>query len=87
VIPADAVLLIPEPEVGQPPAYGIKSGYYNHDGLLDLLEVNQGNREAVRYIADMLESGDEESDGFVQMLRSNQQNPVELARIVKICKE
>jgi hypothetical protein len=70
VIPAEAVLLIPEPEAGLPPAYGIKPGYYNHDGLLDLLAAKQGNREAVLFIADMLESGDEESDGFVQLLRT-----------------
>jgi len=69
-IPADAVLLIPEPEADQPPAYGIKPGYYNHDGLRELLEANQNNCEAILYIADMLESGDKESNGFVQLLRT-----------------
>jgi len=86
-IPKDAVLLIPEPEnEHDQPAYGVKSGYYNSKGMLDLLEEHKGNPDAVCYIADMLETGDEENDGFAKMLRENYQDESAISRIIEICR-
>ena len=87
-MPKDAVLLIPEPEsANEPPTCGVQPGYYDAKQMLDLVEKHMNNADAIQFIADMLESGDPDNDGFVQMLRSNKNNPVELSRIVKICKE
>ena len=52
-----------------------------------MIEKHKDDADAIQFIADMLESGDPDNDGFVQMLRTNKNNPVELSRIVKICKE
>ena len=87
-IPKDAVLLIPSPEPeSAPPTYGVQPGYYDAKQMLSLIDKHKHNAEAIHFIADMLESGDPDNDGFVQMLRSNRQKPVELARIIKICAE
>jgi len=81
-IPASAVLLIPEPE-GEPD-HDIKPGYYDSKQLLQLLDSHKHNPTAIRFIADMLETGQPEDDGFVAMLRANCQNPEAIGRIVKI---
>ncbi len=85
-IPAKAVLLIPEPENEDEPApYGIKPGYYDSEQMLQVLEQHKNNAEAIQFIADMLETGDPESDGFAEMIRANCSNARALARIIKIC--
>jgi hypothetical protein len=87
-VPKDAVLLIPEPEsANEPPTCGVQPGYYDAKQMLDLIEINKDDADAIQFIADMLESGDPDNDGFVQILRTHKNNPVELSRIVKICKE
>jgi hypothetical protein len=87
-IPANAVLLIPEPEnENDAPMYGVKAGYYNSKQMVDLIDQHKGNADAIHYIADMLETGDAESDGFAVMLRGNCRDPQAIARIVGICKE
>ena len=84
-IPDDAVLLIPEAENGELPTCGVQPGYYNPKQMLALIEKHKTDAGAVRFIADMLETGDEENDGFAVMLRANCQDPTELTRILKIC--
>lgn len=86
-IPDDAVLLIPAPEIGESPTCGIRPGYYNSKEMLDLIDQHKNDSRAIQFIADMLETGDAESDGFAVMLRNNRSNPKELARIIQICKE
>lgn len=86
-IPKDAVLLIPEPEEGESPTCGVKPGYYNSAQMLALIQDHKLNPDAVHFIADMLETGDAENDGFAVMLRANCRNPAEIDRIVSICKE
>ena len=87
-IPKDAVLLIPEPEgEADPPTCGVQPGYYDAKQMLELIKKHKDDADAIQFIADMLETGDPDNDGFVQTLRSNRRNPVELSRIVKICKE
>ncbi len=84
-IPNDAVLLIPDPEnESDPPPFGITPGYYNQGGLVGLLSRYSRNREAIQFIADMLESGVPEHDEFVRLLRQNKHNPAEIARLVQI---
>jgi hypothetical protein len=83
-IPKDAVLLIPEPDdESDQPAYGVAPGYYNPEQMLALLDQHKDNADAIHFIADMLESGDEESDGFARLLRAHHDNPAEIGRIVK----
>jgi hypothetical protein len=83
-IPKDAVLLIPEPEgENDAPAYGIAPGYYNPKQLLELLDQQKNNAEAIHFIADMLETGDSESDGFANLLRTHHANPAVIGQIVK----
>ena len=54
--PYDPPLLVfPEPEEGEEPTAGIKPGYYDQNGLVELLREHAENPEAIRYIADMLE--------------------------------
>jgi hypothetical protein len=87
-MPSDAVLLIPEPESeGHSPIYGIKPGYYNSKQMLRLIEENKANAESLQFIADMLETGDPENDGFAEMVRKNQNDPIAIQRIVEICNE
>ena len=86
-IPKDAVLLIPQSDDGEPPTCGVQPGYYNPKQMLVLIQKHQQDADAIQFIADMLETGDAENDGFAEMLRANRQNPAELARIVEICKE
>ena len=87
-VPDDAVLLIPEPEhQNDTPPYGVKPGYYNSKQLLQLVEKHKGDAAAIQFIADMLETGDPENDGFAVMLRTNRHDPNALARIVRICKD
>lgn len=87
-IPADAVLLIPEPEAPtQPAAYGIKPGYYNRVQLIELLDAHKTEPDSIRFIADMLETGDRENDGFAVMIRENCHDPAALSRIVALCDE
>jgi hypothetical protein len=86
-VPKDAVLLIPEPENADDVApLGVKPGYYSRSQLIELLETHQVDGNAVRFIADMLESGDAESDAFAHTLRANAANPMALADIIKVCK-
>lgn len=83
-IPKDAVLLIPEPEDENAPApHGVAPGYYNPKQMLELLDQHKHNPDAIHFIADMLESGNDESDGFARLLRAHHDNPNEIARIVK----
>ena len=85
-MPKDAVLLIPEPEQeGGQPTYGVKPGYYNSKQMLQLLDNHKDNADAVYFIADMLETGDAENDGFAEMLRKNHHYPAAIARIIQIC--
>ena len=85
-MPKDAVLLIPEPEHGgEQPAYGVKPGYYNSKQMLQLLDNHKDDADAVYFIADMLETGDAENDGFAEMLRQNHRDPAAIARIIQIC--
>ena len=86
-IPNDAVLLIPEPDgEDEQPTCGVKPGYYDAKQMLDLVEKHMNEGDAIQFIADMLEAGDAENDGFVGLLRQNQQNPAGLARIIHICR-
>lgn len=49
-------LIIPLDERHQPTEYfGIKSGYYCGNKVVELLRHNKGNPEAIQFIADMLE--------------------------------
>lgn len=87
-IPPDAVLLIPEPEHdGENPLFGIPPGYYNSKQMLQLLEDHKNSGEAIHYIADMLETGDPENDGFAYLLRDACNNPQEVERVVRLCRE
>jgi len=87
-IPDKAVLLIPEPEnENEPAAYGVKPGYYDPKQMLELIGRHKGNAEAIRFIADMLETGDPENDGFAATLRTNCSDPLAIAKIVKACKD
>jgi hypothetical protein len=86
-IPKDAVLLIPEPEsAAGKPAYGVQPGYYDKGQMLDLLEKHKHDQRAIHFIADMLETGDAENDGFVKMLRKNCSDPKAIAQIVQDCR-
>ena len=86
-IPKDAVLLIPEPEGEDDlPTCGVKPGYYNSKQMLDLIERHTNDADAIQYIADMLETGDAENDGFAGMLRKNHHDPTAIARIIQICR-
>jgi len=85
-IPRDAVLLIPEPESGQLPTQGVKPGYYNSKQLLQLLATHRTDAAAIQFIADMLESGDQESDTFARLLRENAHDADALAVIIASCK-
>jgi hypothetical protein len=85
-IPADAVLLIPDAEEGQKPTCGVKPGYYNKPQMLTLLAKHKSNADAIQFIADMLETGDTEIDGFAVMLRNARNNPEALTRIITLCK-
>ncbi len=86
-IPKKAVLLIPEPEnENESVPYGIKPGYYDPKQMLELITRHKSDADAIRFIADMLETGDPENDGFAAMLRADCRNPVALARIIQICK-
>lgn len=87
-MPDDAVLLIPEPErEGELAPHGIKPGYYNPRQMLELLEQHKNDADAIQFIADMLETGDPENDGFAEMLRASRCDALAIARIVQICKE
>ena len=85
-IPNDAVLLIPDPAEGDASsAYGIRPGYYSPKQMLELVNEHRSNADAIQFIADMLETGDAENDGFADMLRIHRENPAEIASIVKLC--
>jgi hypothetical protein len=86
-IPNDAVLLIPEPEGEDDlPTCVVKPGFYNSKQMLDLLEKHTNDANAIHYIADMLETGDAENDGFACMLRKNHRDPTAITRIIKLCR-
>jgi hypothetical protein len=86
-IPEDAVLLIPEREqAGMQPTHGVKPGYYNSKQMLQLLDHHKDDADAIHFIADMLETGDAENDGFVELLRQNHHDSAAVARIIGICK-
>ena len=59
--------------------------YYNSKQMLRLLNKHKDNADAVRFIADMLETGDSENDGFAEMLRKNHHDSAAIARIIQIC--
>ena len=69
-IPSEAVLLIPDPEEGEAPTCGVKPGYYNPAQMVELLQLHKADPEAIGFIADMLETGDPEDDGFCNLLRT-----------------
>ena len=80
------MLLIPDPKEGDASsAYGIRPGYYTAKQMLELVNENKSNADAIQFIADMLETGDAENDGFAEMLRNHRENPIEIARIIKLC--
>jgi hypothetical protein len=63
-------LLIPEPQSASgKPAYGVEPGYYDQAQLLGLLEKHKLNPAGIHFIADMLETGDAENDGFAELLK------------------
>lgn len=81
------MLLIPEPEhTGAQPAHGVKPGYCNPKQMLQLLDRHKDDADAIHFIADMLETGDADNDGFVELLRQNHHDPAAIARIIGICK-
>lgn len=86
-IPDDAVLLIPDPDFGSIPAYGVMPGYYNPAQMLALIDLHKDDSDAIQFIADMLETGNPEDDEFAVTLRLNQHNPEQLARIIQSCKQ
>jgi hypothetical protein len=87
VVPAKAVLLIPEPEdKNRPIPYGIKPGYYDPEQMLQLIARHKNDGDAIQFIADMLETGDPENDSFAKMLRTNCHDSLAIARIVQACK-
>ena len=82
------MLLIPEPEqAGMQPTHGVKPGYYNSKQMLQLLDLHKDKADAIHLIADMLETGDAENDGFVELLRQNHHDSAAIARIIGICKD
>jgi hypothetical protein len=85
-IPKNAVLLIPEPENESAP-YGIKPGYYNSRQLLQLLDKQKQNADAIQFIADMLETGNPKDDGFAKILKTSCSDPAAITRIIQTCKE
>jgi len=86
-VPKTAVLLIPEPEGKAAPAYGIKPGYYSKPQMVRLLERLKDDSKAIRFIADMLETGIPEYDGFADLLRKSCTDPKGIARILQSCQE
>jgi len=85
-MPKASVLLIPEPEHrDEAPPYGIKPGYYDSKQLVQLLGQHKSDADAIKFIADMLETGDPENDEFVGLLRKNRHDPLAIARIVQSC--
>ena len=86
-VPKDAVLLIPEPDgENDLPTCGVKPGYYNSKQMLDLIEKHKNDADAIHFIADMLETGDVENDGFAEMIRKNHHDPSAITRIIQICR-
>ncbi len=82
------MLLIPEPEhEGEQPAYDVNPGYYNPKQMLQLVGHHKGDADAIHFIADMLETGDAENDGFAVMLRTRCHHPGALDRIFRICQD
>ncbi len=55
--------------------------------MLHLIDQHKGSAEAIQFIADMLETGDPENDGFAEMLRTSRHDPNAITRIVQICKD
>ena len=49
------ILLIPDPEEGEEPDFGIRPGWYTRDDLARLLRERIEDIQAIIYIADMLE--------------------------------
>jgi hypothetical protein len=84
-IPKDAVLLIPEPDGKDDPTCGVKPGYYNPKQMLKLIKKHMNDADAIQFIADMLETGDSENDGFAEILREDHNNPSVLAKTIKYC--
>jgi hypothetical protein len=85
-VPKNAVLLIPEPEEGQKPAFGIQPGYYTKPELIALLKAYQDKPAAVLFIADMLETGAALDDEICKLLRAASDHPKTVARIVNLLK-
>jgi hypothetical protein len=84
-VPKDAVLLIPEPDDEDESTCGVQPGYYDAKQMLALIEKHLTDPDAIQFIADMLETGDADNDGFVELLRQNHHDPAAIARIIKIC--
>lgn len=53
--------------------------------MLQLIEQHKDNPDAIRFIAEMLETGDPANDAFAVTLRRNCSNPVVLERIIQEC--
>ena len=88
MVPTKAVLLIPEPEnETEHVPYGIKPGYYDSKQMLQLLDQHKNNADAIGFIADMLETGDPENDGFAEILKASRSDPEAITKIIQTCKE
>lgn len=83
----DSVLLIPDPEPGAKPDYGIAPGCYSPRKMLDLIHRNRYKPDAIQYIADMLETGVEKWDGFARTLRLAKNSPRAITAIVSACRK
>ena len=78
----DSVLLIPEPEPGQTYPGRLQPGYYDRHQLVKLLRQHQEDPLAIRFIADMLETGNPVHDRFVEVLRKSLANPQALKDVI-----
>jgi len=67
------------------PAYGVKPGYYNSKEMLQLIDLHRTNADAIHFIADMLETGDADNDGFAELLRQNYHDTLAISRLIGIC--
>jgi hypothetical protein len=54
--------------------------------MLQLIARHKSDADAIQFIADMLETGDPENDGFAKILRTNRRDSLAITRIVQACK-
>ena len=48
-------VLIPDPQDGVPPDFGITPGYYDRAGIVALMRYHKANPDAIQFVADMME--------------------------------